>query len=105
MDSTVKALLYTCETSAAELRELSDRLSTVGPRQAQSVLKAIQKTSDVLSSALDRLSFYVDEIPADDGAKGNTEPFTDRMLLLAAQRLSFATDRGLCARCSGIKNQ
>ncbi len=102
MGATVNSLLYICETSATELRELTDRLNTVSPRQAESVLRAIQKTGDVLSSALVRLCHFVDSIPDDDTAPDNGEPFANRGLLLAALYLGDASTRGICPECGGI---
>tara|TARA_R110002124_G_scaffold96220_2_gene240927 strand:- start:333 stop:653 length:321 start_codon:yes stop_codon:yes gene_type:complete len=102
MDATVNSLLYICETSAAELRELTDRLNTVSPRQAESVLRAIQKTGDVLSSGLVRLNHFVDSIPDEDATPDNKEPFANRGLLLAATYLGDASTRGICPKCGGI---
>lgn len=100
MNTTVQSLLYVAETSAAELRELTDKLDTVPPRQAEAVLRAIQKTGDVLSSALDRLSHYAESIV--EPAQGGDKPAADRGLLLAAQKLALATARGFCPICGGI---
>lgn len=100
MNTTVESLLYVAETSAGELRELTDKLDTVPPRQAEAVLRAIQKCSDVLSSSLERLSHYAESI--EGTTAGDDVPEADRGLLLAAMRLRDVFTRGFCPDCGGI---
>lgn len=100
-DVTVFALVSVCEDSARELRELTDRLSTVSPKQAEAVLRAIQKTGDVLSSGLDRLSHFAESI--EDMTDGASAPEADRGLLLAAMKVRDLMERGLCEECGGIR--
>ena len=99
-DVTVSALVSVCEDSAHELRELTDRLSTVSPKQAEAVLRAIQKTGDVLSSGLDRLSHFSESI--EDTTEGASAPEADRGLLLAAMKVGDFMTHGLCDDCGGI---
>jgi hypothetical protein len=100
MNTTVKSLLFVAETSATELRELTDKLDTVPPRQAETVLRAIQKCGDVLSSALDRLSHYGESI--EEAAVDDKAVEADRGLLFAALRLRDVSTRGFCPKCGGI---
>lgn len=102
-DVTIRALVRVCEDSATELGNLTDRLSTVSPRQAEAVLRAIQKTGDVLSSGLDRLSFFAENLPDEETTDGALAPTANRELLLAAMKMGDATTRGLCPECGGIR--
>lgn len=99
-DVTVSALVQVCEDSARELRELTDRLATVSPKQAEAVLRGIQKSGDNLSSGLDRLSHFAESI--EEAPDETPQSEANCGLLLAAMKMGDALTRGICPDCGGI---
>ena len=108
MNHTVKSLIYVVTESTHAVREYAAELSSTpsGDRSIPAILKMITAEADVLSSALAKLSNFVDELPDPKESKMRSEPNAERarLFLKYIRKVNLITTNGLCDDCGGIRS-
>jgi hypothetical protein len=100
---TVTSLTYVVETSLTAIRRYSERLNAldIGDREVPALLKALTTETDVLSSALSRLSQHVTTIPTE---KPEPKPSSGDALE-QAQIFLTGVQNGVCPACGGVRRR
>lgn len=103
LESSIESVAYVCRAEVARLRELVRELDQAEPRQLESILRALGKTSDTLSAALSRVSAYADHLESDaDETASRKEPTSDAGLVELVRRSRIAVNFGFCRACGGV---
>ena len=85
--SQIEALVYVCTTSLAELQAGLANLEDADSRTIDARLRTVEGLCTTLSGGLDKLSKFMDDLPADDpnaAQKGPQKPVDDGGVLLKA---------------------
>lgn len=98
MSTQIESLVFVCTTSLAELQTGVAALEDADSRTIDARLRAVEAVCTTLSSGLDKLSKWLDELPPDDpnAAQKTPQPPVDDggLLLRAALRLGEIADVG-----------
>ena len=99
----VTSLTYVVETSLTAIRRYSERLDAldIGDREVPELLKALTTETDVLSSALSRLSQQVTTIPTEKPKPKQRNGDA----LEQAQMFLSGVQNGVCPACGGVRRR
>lgn len=102
--SSVESVIFVCRAENSRLRQLVLELENAEPRRLEGILRALAKTGDTLSSALARVSAYVDCLEGEtpDGPQDAPPPH-DPGLLDVVRRLKVGATFGTCPVCKGVR--
>lgn len=102
----VKSLIYVVSESTKAVREYTAELGRVptGHRDVPSILKKITTEADVLSSALSKLSIFVNELSDEEERRTAPDPIRAKAYFDHVRKVNLMMKNGVCSVCHGIKS-
>ncbi len=102
MDKTVESLVYTIRVGAGRVRSLSAQLEGASGKVAEALLTQLSRESEVLSSALQKVSAHTDALDDADAETARVEQAAAGDWWPVVLRLNQLTDTGTCPTCGGV---